>query len=130
VLPPLTNRKVVLIVEDSPDLADLIRTAIVSEVGCYALVAQDAHHALRYLHSIKPSLIILDVNLPGTNGLDLYDILQGNEKLSNTPVLFLTAAADDAQFRARHFPHVLAKPFHLNNLLTQVSALCSQPAGA
>lgn len=126
---PLTNRKVVLIVEDSPDLADLIRTAIVSEVGCYALVAEDAHHAQRYLHSVRPALIILDVNLPGTNGIELYDQLQGNNRLCDTPVLFLTAAADDVEFRARHFPNVLAKPFHLNSLLTQVTTLCSQPTG-
>src|SRR5580765_4922978 len=127
-LPPLTNRKVVLIVEDSPDLADLIRMAIVSEVGCYALVAQDAQHALRYLHSIKPSLIILDVNLPGTNGLELYDMLQENGQLTTTRVLFLTAAAEDADFRARHFTNVLPKPFHLNDLLLIVSDLCAQPS--
>src|SRR5690348_2398570 len=127
-LPAITNRKVVLVVEDSPDLADLIRMAIVSEVGYYALVAQDAQHALRYLHSIRPSLIIMDVNLPGTNGLDLYDLVQGNEKLCGTQVLFLTAASEEPEFRARNFANVLPKPFHLTDLLNKVSELCSQPA--
>lgn len=129
----LTTRgatKMVLIVEDSADLADLIRTVIVSELRYYTLVACDGEHAQRYLHSVRPSLIVLDVNLPHISGLELYDMVQRREDLKDIPVLFLTAAADDPAFKARGFQHVVPKPFKLDTLLNKVSELCCAPKPA
>jgi CheY-like chemotaxis protein len=123
---PTPDNGVVLIVDDSPDLADVIRSAIVSELGCEALVASDVGHAEHYLESLAPPprLVVLDVHLPGTSGLAFYDIMQRDKVWREIPVLFLTAAADEEAFRSRHFKNVLAKPFKLDALLSKVSEYC------
>ena len=69
--------------------------------------------------------MVLDVYLPNISGIDLYEIMRRNEYLQDIPVLFLTAAADDTEFQARHFQNVMPKPFKLDNLLHKVTELCS-----
>ena len=53
-----------------------------------------AEKALEYLKEKKADLIVLDVLMPGMNGLEMYKILRADTKTANIPVIFLTGSTD------------------------------------
>lgn len=53
-----------------------------------------AENALEYLKEKKADLIVLDVLMPGMNGLEMYKILRADTKTANIPVIFLTGSTD------------------------------------
>ncbi|MEY9905097.1 DNA-binding response OmpR family regulator [Catenulispora sp. MAP12-49] len=77
----------ILIVEDDPKQAELIRISLASE-GYSATVVHDAPAAFRCIEESPPDLVVLDVMLPGTDGLGICRWLRGR---GDTPVLMLTA---------------------------------------
>ncbi len=115
--------------EDTEELAELIKEALNQEPEYQAVAVGDAARALEMIQSVKVDLILLDVNLPGMNGIELYDKLQEDEATRRIPVLFVTANVSEPSFRRREFPHALAKPFDLTELLEHVAAICDNNAG-
>ncbi|MBS0365691.1 MAG: response regulator transcription factor [Proteobacteria bacterium] len=113
----------VLVVEDDPHLAAGVLENLRAE-GYEVSAASDGEQALAWLSGNACALILLDVMLPGIDGLAVCRALraQGN----NTPVLFLTARGDPAD-RVRGLQaggdDYLAKPFHLQELLLRVRAI-------
>ena len=75
------------------------------------------------IQSVKVDLILLDVRLPGLDGIQLYDSLKADPSTSGIPVIFVTSSTNDADFRRRRFENVISKPFDLNTLLASVAAL-------
>jgi CheY-like chemotaxis protein len=84
----------VLVVDDNP--ANLALAAVVLEVsGCGVLTAESAERAQELLRTVVPDLILMDVALPGMDGLTLTRILKADERLKHVPVIALTAFAMD-----------------------------------
>ncbi len=119
------DKKIVVIVEDTEEIAQLIKDTLNAEPEFQAVVATDSALALEVIRSVKVSLIILDVYLPGMSGIELYDLLQSDQSASSIPVLFVTAAHGDQKFKERNFEHYIAKPFDLDELLSRVHEICS-----
>src|SRR5947209_1313678 len=79
----------ILLVDDDPALLKLLRTTFeVADVD--VTEAEDADGARRHIRRAHPSVIVLDVNMPGTNGLDLCRELKGDPKTRDIPVVLLT----------------------------------------
>ncbi|MCD2174417.1 response regulator [Rhizobium sp. C4] len=81
----------ILVIEDEPEIADIIETYFIRE-GFRTISAGDgvvglAHHAM-----LKPDLVILDVKLPGQDG---YEVLAAIRRRGDTPVIMVTALAED-----------------------------------
>lgn len=118
------DKKTIIVVEDSEQIADLVKTALNDEPDYQATVAPDGAVAIEVVRSVKASLVLLDINLPGMDGLQLYDLLQEDPETRDIPVIFITADGDNPGLRERGIKDHIAKPFDLNDLLSQVAAVC------
>lgn len=118
-----SNQKpLILVVDDDQALLKLIRRFL--ELGGYNVTtASDGEKALQLIDAEKPSLIILDVRMPGLNG---YQVCERVRKLSNVPIIMLTAKAeldDVTQGFAVGADDYVAKPFGVDELLARVKAV-------
>jgi two-component system, OmpR family, alkaline phosphatase synthesis response regulator PhoP len=113
----------VLVVEDDANLAAGVMENLRAE-GYEVSLAGDGEQALTWLGAHLCALVILDVMLPGADGLTVCRTLR--ERGNTTPVLFLTARGDPAD-RVRGLEaggdDYLAKPFHLQEFLLRVRAI-------
>lgn len=116
----------IVIVEDDPIIAELLKDALNSEPEYQAAAVHDGALALETIRSVKADLIILDYQLPGIDGMQLYDLLQKEEGTRAIPVLFVTANSNHAGFKERGLNNILSKPFDLNELLSRVAEVLNE----
>lgn len=88
-----TESQSVLVVDDSEDIHQLVNVRLRSE-HLHLLHAYDADEALEMMQRINPDLILLDLDMPGTNGLTLCNIMKNTATLKHIPVIFLTGNLD------------------------------------
>ena len=119
----LPEKKAIVVVEDNQPIAELIKDTLNAEPDYQAVAVHDGARAVETIRSLKASLVLLDLDLPGLNGLDLYDILQDDPSTQNIPVIFVTANASRKDFHARRFEYVIEKPFDLDELLDRVGVI-------
>ncbi len=120
------NKKVVVIGEDDEPIARLLRDAINDEPAYQAVIVPDGAVVLETVRQVHADLLILDVMMPGLNGIEVFDRVRADPDVRDMPVLFVTAATVDfqRQFRDRRISDVVTKPFDLNDLLAKVRKLC------
>ena len=122
-------KQVILVVEDTRPIADLICQTLNEEPQYEAIAVDNGAAALETLKGVKAGLLILDVSLPGITGLELYDRLQADEATRGIPVVFVTADTEALrELEQRRLPHVLAKPFDLDDLLGLVQVALAAKA--
>ncbi len=113
----------ILIVEDHEDLADALRANLRSE-GYQASVASDGRQALAMVRSAPPDIIVLDLGIPGLDGLALLSHLRAEGHWC--PVLILSARDSDSDkiegFRLGADDYV-TKPFRTLELMARVDAM-------
>ena len=82
--------KSVLVVDDEPSFAQVIGEFL-TEAGYEVYIANDAATALRHATSVKPRLIISDIQMPGFgNGADAARAMRATPDLKSTPIIFLS----------------------------------------
>lgn len=91
--------KVILLVEDNPDDEELtLRALRKNNIGNEVVVARDGEAAVEYLfdpeHSL-PQVVLLDLNLPKMNGLDVLRKIRAEERTRMLPVVILTSSRED-----------------------------------
>lgn len=90
----MTHKKRILLIEDEEDIASLIK--LQAEVSGYKLhVEVDGINGYRAVEREKPDLVILDIMLPGENGLDVCRKIKSNPDLRDIPVIILTAKSEE-----------------------------------
>jgi PAS domain S-box-containing protein len=119
----------VLVVEDDPDTARLVRRRL-EAAGHRVLVAATGADALALAEAERPALILLDLVLPDLDGLDVLEHLKADPALAAIPVLVHSATDDDGAGRRLGAVGHLAKPVAEAALLDQVAALVRPGAGA
>jgi DNA-binding response OmpR family regulator len=116
-----------LIIEDDPDIAETVRFNLASE-GFATRIAVTGEEGLSLAldpHS-SPSVIILDLMLPGMNGMDLCRRLRREDQTRRTPIIMLTAKASETDRIAGldlGADDYIAKPFSVRELLARVRAV-------
>jgi len=88
----MTNDAVILIVEDN-EANQLLASAVLEREGYRVEVASSSDAALERLKSQAPDLILMDVQLPGIDGLSLTRLLKADARTASIPVVALTALA-------------------------------------
>jgi DNA-binding response OmpR family regulator len=119
--------KPVLIIEDDPDIAEGVRFNLERE-GLKARVAATGEEGLRAALDAKepPALILLDLMLPGMSGVELCRRLRREPATRRTPIIMLTARADEADRVAGldlGADDYITKPFSVKELMARVRAV-------
>jgi DNA-binding response OmpR family regulator len=120
---------VVLVVDDDPGIADSI-VLILTQWGYAAEAAYDTKTALEMALLVPPELLLINVAMPGTGGIELAVAVQ--KAVPDCRVLLLSgqSATGDPSTISRNLGtdgfHVLAKPINPNHLLAEISRLLGQ----
>jgi DNA-binding response OmpR family regulator len=122
------DTKAIVIVEDNQPVAELLQELLNDVPGYGAVTVRDAALALDVVAAVQPDLVLMDVDLPGINGFQLYDLLRGHRdpRVARVPVLFMSSGAYGEEARRRDAPF-LSKPFDLDEALTMVHRLLHRP---
>jgi CheY-like chemotaxis protein len=107
------TEKTVVIVEDDEDIGLLL----VHETPFRALLVTNASDTLQAVRTTHPSLFLLDYQLPGMNGIELYEHLQGVEGGKDIPVVMISATLPQQEIAQRHLVG-MSKPVDVYELLS------------
>ena len=117
--------KKVLIVDDEKDIVDLVAYNLEKE-GFRALKAYDGEKALELARTRRPHLILLDLMLPGIQGLEVCKALRNRPETADLPIIMLTAKGDEVdrvlglEIGADDY---VTKPFSIKELMARIRAL-------
>ena len=121
----MSQKKRILLIEDEEDIAALIK--LQAELSGYKLhVEVDGINGYRAIEREKPDLVILDIMLPGQNGLDVCRKMKSNPDLKNIPVVIVSAKGEEIdvvlglELGADDY---LAKPFSPKVLFSRIKAV-------
>ena len=115
----------VLVVDDEPDLLWALERNLRDE-GYEVLTASDGRAALQVAHRHRPDLVVLDVAMPGLDGLEVCRRLRRDPALGSVPVLFLTVrnqVDDRVTALDEGGDDYMAKPFDLREFKSRIRAL-------
>jgi two-component system response regulator GlrR len=117
--------RLVLIVEDDKTTGDMLAMAINDERGYKALTVGTADEALSALAVIDPDLLVVDIQLPGMSGLELYDRVRADARFRSLPVIFETGTGREhaEELRERGIATYVKKPFDLEDLVRFVKRI-------
>jgi two-component system cell cycle response regulator DivK len=113
----------VLIVEDNPANMTLA-VFLLQSAGHSVLSATDAEAGLALARAEQPDLILMDIQLPGMDGLQAIGLLKGAEDTKDIPVIALTALAmkgDEERIRAAGCDGYIAKPIRYKEFLATIA---------
>ena len=114
----------VLVVEDNPANMTLA-VFLLESAGHTVLSARDAEAGLACARAVRPGLILMDIQLPGMDGLEAIAQLKRDEATRDIPVIALTALAmkgDEERIRAAGCDGYIAKPMNYHDFLLTVAA--------
>ena len=114
--------KTVLIVEDDRNIADLLRLYLEKE-GYTVVIAPDGMRGVEQFRTVHPSLVLLDVMLPGLDGWGVCRAIRGE---SQTPIIMLTAKSeteDKVNGLKQGADDYITKPFEMKEVLARIEAV-------
>jgi len=122
--------KRVLVADDDSDMAALIKAMLEERLPVTVDHVTNGALVLDQITATRPDLLILDVSMPGLNGIDVFDLLRGSVPSVDVPVLFLTAVPERAEQAFARFgiSDVMAKPFEGDALVRRVEDLLARAA--
>jgi len=121
-------RKTILVVEDDPDMSELI-CSVLSSAG-YSIVSVDnGEKGLEKAHQIKPDLILLDIMLPCMDGIEVCRSITTNDDTKRIPVIMVTIKRELSTKLASYIAgarRYITKPFGIDELLGEVQKTLRQ----
>ena len=114
--------KTVLIVEDDRNIADLLRLYLENE-GYTVVIAPDGMRGVEQFRTVHPSLVLLDVMLPGLDG---WGVCRAIRAESQTPIIMLTAKSeteDKVNGLKQGADDYITKPFEMKEVLARIEAV-------
>ncbi len=124
-------KSTVLIVEDETAIREMLAFSLMQS-GYIALQAKSATEALEMLDDISPDLAIIDWGLPKMSGLELVQRIRENEVIAETPIIMLTARAqeqDKIKGLETGVDDYMTKPVSIKELQARIKAQLRRSAG-
>ena len=122
------SQELVLIVEDNEKNRKLIRDLLQAK-GYQTIESDSAEEGIKLAEARKPALILMDIQLPGMDGITALKQLKAAPATQNIPVMAITASAmtyNRVSMMAEGFDGYQIKPFNLRDFLANVGELTSQ----
>ena len=120
----MANKKV-LVVDDEEYIVELLTYNFMG-AGYDVISANDGLEALKLIYEERPDIILLDLMLPGKDGLDICKEIRSNKEIANIPVIMLTAKSEELdkilglELGADDY---VTKPFSVREVIARVKAL-------
>ena len=120
------NDRKILIVDDEEHLRELVQACLEDLAGWDTVIAVSGEECLQILQTEQVSAILLDVSMPGMNGVAVYEQLQSSPITQAIPVILLTAKvlpSDRAKFAQIGVAGVISKPIEPATLVAEVAEI-------
>lgn len=125
------RRKTILVVDDDPNIIDILETTLIGS-GYNVVSAMNGTDALNIAESRVVDLIVLDIAMPGMDGMEVCKRLKDMDTARDVPIVFLTAQHELSSKIAAFLcggRRYITKPFELKHLLDTFSAVLSAVEG-
>ena len=116
-------QKKILIIDDEPDIIKMVIDQLTAE-GFDTASASDGESGYYKAFKVLPDVILMDVEMPGWNGIYTADQLHSEHATTNIPIIFLTGLGDESipvKYLEQRNYFVLIKPFRAEELLAILS---------
>lgn len=123
---PVGNKKKILYFEDIFDNVELVRQILLRRAHIQLLSASNAQEGIDFANSHSPDLILMDIHLPGMDGLTAFKKLNGNPQTKSIPVIALTADAMNADIKRAMdmgFHSYITKPIDVPRFLETIDSI-------
>jgi signal transduction histidine kinase len=121
--PEMIATSTILIVDDNPTNLELLLKNF-DQIGFKVLVAKDGPGALKRLQYAKPDLILLDIMMPGMNGIEVCRQLKTDKATQDIPIIFMSAL-DDVDNKIKGFEagavDYITKPFQQEEVVARIT---------
>jgi two-component system cell cycle response regulator DivK len=124
--------ELILIVEDNEKNRKLVRDVLQFK-GYQTVESETAEEGIRLAQERPPALILMDIQLPGMNGIEALGHLRADERTRAVPVMAVTASAmtqDRQKILAAGFDAYQSKPINVKDFLEAVRVMLEGPKGA
>ena len=124
------KKQKIIVVEDEPDLVDVVTYNLKRE-GYLVLAAQRGDEGLNLIRSERPDLVLLDLMLPGMDGLSICRQMKSDTSLSEIPIIIASAKGEESDVvigLEMGADDYLAKPFSPRELLARIKAVLRRGA--
>jgi CheY-like chemotaxis protein len=121
----MANKRV-LIVDDEERIREVVRICLVKLAQWETLMAASGIEAIQVATTAQPDAILLDVSMPGMNGIETLQQLRANPQTQGIPVIFLTAKvqpSEQLQYQELGVVGLIVKPFDPVQISQQISQL-------
>ncbi|MFI5251336.1 MAG: response regulator [Bacteroidota bacterium] len=121
----MAHQKTILWVEDEEEQSSVL-SKLFTENGFLTVVRDNAEEALQVLRDFTPDIMLVDIKLRDSNGLDFFYEIKKTERLKNVPIVFLTAfnslqMAIDAKNKGA--TDYITKPFDIDYLIERIKEI-------
>lgn len=124
--------KRVLLVDDDEDIRSVVQMTLEAIGGLAVETCASGEEALAAILTFRPDLVILDVEMPGTDGTETLEKIRSDARMSDLAVVFFTARSRDqvlGRYGSLGALDVIAKPFDALKLSEQIRSIWDQRAG-
>lgn len=126
-----SKKRVVLIIDDNPDLLDIV-DAILSDSGFIVAKSASGDNGIDIAKTLHPDLILLDINMPKLSGFDVLTQLKEIEETKKIPVAMFSVRSDlrdkKLSFQKGAIEYI-SKPFQYNKLTEKVEKILERAVG-
>jgi CheY-like chemotaxis protein len=116
------GKKKALVIEDNPMNQELFAD-LLEEGGFEVIRSVQAEEGIRYAQQVVPDMILMDISLPGMDGLEAATILKGDQRTRSIPVIALTAHAmkgDEERAKAAGYDGYIIKPINTRSFIKEI----------
>lgn len=116
----------ILLIDDEPAIRQVIQVAFKVMTSWETLVAESCQQGIALAEAEHPDAILLDVMMPGTDGVTTFQQMQANPQLRSIPTILLTAKAQTRErerFSQLAIAGIITKPFKAPDLIQQIQSI-------
>lgn len=121
----MSDQQTILVVDDEQDLLDLIEYNLKKE-GFDVLKAEDGKEGIVVARKHRPDLVLLDIMMPKMDGMEVVELMRGDDELKRIPIIFLTARGDEkteVEGLNKGGDDYITKPISTTKLISRIKAV-------